>query len=83
MAAFIAAMTAIRTIIVWAYSHTGSLILAQLMHSISTGSLVALGPSGVTPAQETTWYAWYAATLWVVVAGVYILARQNDARADN
>jgi uncharacterized protein len=77
MAAFIAAMTALRTIIVWVYSHTQSLILAQLTHAISTGSLVALGPSSVTPAQETIWYASYAAALWVAVAGVYLIQRKN------
>jgi uncharacterized protein len=79
MAAFITAMTAIRTIIVWVYSHTRSLILAQLIHAISTGSLVALGPSSVTPAQETIWYASYAAALWVFVAGVYLFQRKKAA----
>jgi len=79
MAAFIAAMTAIRTIMVWAYSHTQNLILAQLIHAISTGSLVALGPSNVTPAQETIWYASYAAALWIAVAGIYLSQRKKAA----
>jgi membrane protease YdiL (CAAX protease family) len=83
MAAFIVAMTAIRIIIVWVYSYTRSLILAQLIHAISTGSLVALGPSNVTPAQETIWYASYAAALWVAVAGIYLIQRKNAAGADN
>jgi uncharacterized protein len=83
MAAFIAAMTAIRIIIVWVYSNTQSLIFAQLIHAISTGSLVALGPSGVTPAQETIWYASYAAALWVAVAGAYLMQRKSATGADN
>jgi hypothetical protein len=79
MAAFIAAMTAIRMIMVWVYSRTQSLILAQLMHAVSTGSLVALGPAHVTAAQETTWYAAYAATLWCVVWGIVVFQRKNAA----
>jgi len=79
MAAFIAAMTAIRTIIVWVYSRTRSLILAQLIHAISTGSLVALGPPRVSSAEETFWYASYAAALWVAVAGIYLIQRKSPA----
>jgi hypothetical protein len=72
MAAFIAAMAAIRMIIVWVYSRTGSLIFAQVLHTVSTGSLVALGPASVTPAQEAIWYAAYAAALWCVIAGIVV-----------
>jgi membrane protease YdiL (CAAX protease family) len=66
--AFIAILTAIRVLIVWVYSNTGSVLLAQLMHASSTGFLVILGPSHVSPAQEALWYAVYAAMLWIVVA---------------
>ena len=66
--AFIAILTAIRVLIVWVYSNTSSVLLAQLMHASSTGFLVILGPSHVSPAQEALWYAVYAAFLWMVVA---------------
>ena len=66
--AFIALVAAMRVLIVWVYSNTGSVLLAQLMHASSTGFLVILSPSHVSPAQETLWYAVYAAVLWVVVA---------------
>ncbi len=65
--AFTAAMTAIRVLIAWIYTNTASLLLAQLLHVSSTGALVAFSPPTVSPAQEVTWYAIYAAALWVVV----------------
>jgi uncharacterized protein len=66
--AFIAVVAAIRVLIVWVYSNTQSLLLAQLMHASSTGSLVILSPAHVVPSQETLWYAVYAAVLWIAVA---------------
>jgi membrane protease YdiL (CAAX protease family) len=68
--AFTAAMTAMRVLIAWIYANTKSVALAQLMHAISTGSLVALSPPRVTAAQEARWYAVYANALWLVVAVV-------------
>jgi membrane protease YdiL (CAAX protease family) len=70
--AFIAIVTAIRVLIVWVYSNTNSVLLAQLMHASSTGFLVILGPSHVSPAQEALWYAVYAVVLWMVVAFVIV-----------
>jgi membrane protease YdiL (CAAX protease family) len=79
MAAFIAAMTAMRMIMTWVYSHVRSVALAQMMHIISTGSLVAFGPFGVTAAQETTWYTLYAVALWGVIA-LIALARRGTKK---
>jgi membrane protease YdiL (CAAX protease family) len=66
--AFTAAMTAIRVLIAWVYSNTKSVLLAQLFHAFSTGSLVVFSPPRVTAAQESLWYGIYAAALWLVVA---------------
>jgi membrane protease YdiL (CAAX protease family) len=65
--AFVALVTAMRVLIVWVYANTGSVLLAQLMHASSTGSLVVLGPSRLSSAQEALWYGVYAVLLWVVV----------------
>jgi membrane protease YdiL (CAAX protease family) len=65
--AFAAAMTAMRVLIGWIYANTKSVVLAQLMHASSTGSLVIFSPASVTAGQETLWYAVYAAALWLVV----------------
>ncbi|MDE1938198.1 MAG: CPBP family intramembrane metalloprotease [Alphaproteobacteria bacterium] len=65
--AFAAAMTALRVLISWVYANTESLLLSQLIHAGSTGSLVALGPLAVNPGQEALWYAAYAVALWLTV----------------
>jgi membrane protease YdiL (CAAX protease family) len=70
--AFTAAMTAMRVLIAWIYSNTNSVVLAQLLHAFSTGSLVVFSPPGTSAAQESLWYAIYAATLWLVVAIVAV-----------
>jgi uncharacterized protein len=70
---FIALVMAIRVLIVWLYSNTQSVVIAQVMHMSSTGFLATLAPSPILPAQEAAWYAVYAATLWIVVA---IVARR-------
>jgi CAAX protease family protein len=72
-AAFIAVLAAIRVLIAWTYTHTGSLRMAQLLHASSTGFLVILSAPRVTPAQEALWYAVYAAVLWAVVITVVSL----------
>jgi membrane protease YdiL (CAAX protease family) len=63
-AAFIAVVSGLRVLIAWVYTNTGSVLLPQLLHASSTGSLVLLGAAHVTPAQETLWYALYAVVLW-------------------
>ena len=68
--AFTAAMSAMRVVIAWAYTNTKSVMLAQLLHATSTGSLVVFSPPRITAAQESLWYAVYAAALWLVVAVV-------------
>src|SRR5579885_1156964 len=65
--AFASILTAVRVLIAKAYLATGSILLSQLIHSASTGSLVVFGPFGVTPAQEALWYAAYGATLWLML----------------
>jgi membrane protease YdiL (CAAX protease family) len=65
--AFILAMSAIRTFICYIYSQTGSLILTQLFHIMSTGSLVVLGPSPITPGREFLWYFTYGIVLWLLI----------------
>lgn len=72
--AFSTAMTAMRVIICWIYTNTKSVLVAQLLHICSTGSLIIFGASHVTAAQEAFWYGVYGVTLWVVVG---IIALRN------
>jgi len=68
--AFSLAMTAMRVLIAWIYTNTKSVLLAQLMHVSSTGSLVLFSPARVTAAQEAMWYALYGTVLWIAVGVV-------------
>jgi hypothetical protein len=61
-------MMAMRILLVWIYSNTGSLLLAQLTHASSTGFLIMFGPSTISPANETLWFATYAVILWIPAA---------------
>jgi membrane protease YdiL (CAAX protease family) len=70
--AFVALVAAMRVLIVWVYSNTESLLLAQLMHMSSTAFLVILGPSHLLPQQEALWYGCYAGALWIAVALVAV-----------
>jgi uncharacterized protein len=65
--AFAFAMTAMRVLIAWLYTNTKSVLIAQLMHISSTGSLVIFGPPAVSARQEAIWYALYGITLWIAV----------------
>jgi membrane protease YdiL (CAAX protease family) len=71
-AGFVAAMVAMRVLIAWVYSNTGSVLAAQLMHACSTASLVVFSAPHVTAAQEAAWYVGYAFLLWVVVGAVVL-----------
>jgi membrane protease YdiL (CAAX protease family) len=65
--AFAMAMTGMRVLICWMYSYTKSVLLSQLMHVSSTGSLVIFSAPRVTAAQEVFWYGTYGIVLWIVV----------------
>jgi uncharacterized protein len=78
--AFTAAMTAMRVIIAWVYGRTESVLLAQLLHVSSTGSLVVFSPSGATARQEANWYFVYAAALWLVVTVIVAKDRSHFGR---
>jgi len=67
--AFTLAMTAMRVLISWLYVNTKSVLLAQLMHVSSTGTLVIFSPR-VSAGQEAMWYAVYGCALWAVVGVV-------------
>jgi membrane protease YdiL (CAAX protease family) len=67
-AAFSAVLIALRLLIAWLYTNTGSVLGAQLLHACSTGSLVVLSAPAVTSEQEALWYAVFAAVLWGIAA---------------
>jgi membrane protease YdiL (CAAX protease family) len=76
--AFSLAMIAMRVLIAWIYANTKSVLLAQLMHVSSTGSLVIFSAAHVTAMQEAMWYALYGAVLSVVVGIVKAFGRSLE-----
>jgi hypothetical protein len=66
--AFTMAMAAMRVLICWIYTNTQSVLMAQLLHVSSTGSLVVFSSARVTAGQEVIWYALYGSSLWLAVA---------------
>ena len=68
--AFTTAMTAMRVLICWMYTNTKGVLLTQLMHASSTGSLVIFSAPRVAAVQEVIWYGLYGITLWLAVAVV-------------
>jgi uncharacterized protein len=70
--AFVLVLTALRCLIAWIYSRTGSLLMAQGMHASSTGFLVVFGAAHVTSGQEAVWYALYGGLLAVVATILWL-----------
>jgi hypothetical protein len=66
-----------RLLIALVYSNTESILMAQLVHIISTGSLVMFGPAKVSAAQETLWYSAYAVLLWITVFDYFLIHMQR------
>jgi membrane protease YdiL (CAAX protease family) len=75
--AFSVAMVAMRVLVGWIYANTQSVLLTQLMHMSSTGSLVVFSATRVTGRQEAIWYALYGLVLWVAVGIVVNIFGRN------
>lgn len=67
---WLVALTAFRVLMTWVYSHTGSLLLGQLMHASFAGGQALIEPKGVSAPENVFWYGCFAAGLWLVVAVV-------------
>ena len=66
---YLATLTAYRVLMTWMFAHTGSLLLAVLLHASYTGWLFVLFPA-TSFEQGLAWQTTLAAALWLVVAVV-------------
>jgi membrane protease YdiL (CAAX protease family) len=80
-AGFFVFVSALRFLIMWAYANTGSLLVAQLMHGFSSGSLGILVPIGVSPQSWAVFYPVYAIVMCAVAAIVIGLSGRELVRA--
>jgi membrane protease YdiL (CAAX protease family) len=78
--AFVLMLMALRVLIAWVYTNTGSLRIAQLLHASSTGFLVVLGAQRATAGEEALWALAYAGVLWAVVIAVVAIQGSTLAR---
>jgi membrane protease YdiL (CAAX protease family) len=62
-------LTAYRMLMTWVYSHTRSLLVAQLMHASYTVWLFVLSPAA-SFGQSLFWQTIFAVSVWGLVAGV-------------
>ncbi len=65
-------LPAYRVLMVWVYDRTGSLLVAMLMHTSLTASVLILGPVAISGLPLLTYDLVLAAALWVIVAAVAV-----------
>jgi membrane protease YdiL (CAAX protease family) len=75
---WVGALTAYRILMTWVYSHTRSVLIAQLMHLCFTGAFITLEPALSQPLALVYRLA-IALALWVLV-GLLALALRRPAR---
>lgn len=76
---WVVTLTAYRILMTWVYSHTGSILVAQIMHACFTGTLVAVVPA-LSQRQTLLYEAIFAACLWGLVAVVALVYRKPQAQ---
>jgi membrane protease YdiL (CAAX protease family) len=69
---WLVALPAYRFLIIWVYDHTGSLLLAILMHASFTGSQGFLGPTLFVAGNDVLWYG----------SSRFAVARRRDCRSN-
>jgi membrane protease YdiL (CAAX protease family) len=70
LGALIGYVPAFRILMVWAYDRTGSLLVAMLMHTSLTASVLILDPAGLSGVALLTYSFALAAVVWAVVIAV-------------
>jgi len=73
-------LPAFRVLMVWVYDRTGSLLVAMLMHTSLTASLLILGPLEISGMPLVIYDLVFAAALWVVVGAVAVANHGRIAR---
>jgi membrane protease YdiL (CAAX protease family) len=72
-------LPAYRVLMVWVYDHTGSLLIAMLMHAGLIFSTLFVIKPGVTGTALSSYYVIFTAVLWLVIAAV---AATNGGRLE-
>ncbi|HEX5168786.1 MAG TPA: CPBP family intramembrane glutamic endopeptidase [Cyclobacteriaceae bacterium] len=67
-----------RILMTWVYVHTGSLLIAVLMHASLDIFWILSMPDVLTGQQRVVWYLAWAVVLWIVVAVIRIVSSRKD-----
>lgn len=73
-------LPAYRVLMVWVYDHTGSLLVAMLMHTSLVVFWTSLTPLPITGMPLVTYYLGVTAVMWVVIAVVLRLQTLHQSR---
>jgi membrane protease YdiL (CAAX protease family) len=73
-------LPAYRVLMVWVYDHTGSLLVAVLMHASLVATQLIARPAVAGGAATWVWILGWAAALWVLVAVVAVANRGQISR---
>jgi membrane protease YdiL (CAAX protease family) len=68
-----------RILMIWVYRHTGSLLIAVLMHASLNMFWMLSMPVAITGKERVIWYALWAVVLWSVVAIISITSNRKYA----
>lgn len=74
---WVGALTAYRVLMTWVYSHTRSVLIAQLMHLCFTGAFITLEPALAQPL-ALVYRLVVALALWVLVSLLALALRRPD-----
>ena len=76
LAVLVGYLAAFRVLMVWVYEHTGSVLVAMLMHVSLTASVLILDPQGLSGRTMLTYSFALAASAWGVVAVLRVAAKK-------
>jgi len=68
-----------RVLMVWVYEKTGSLLLMILMHAPLSAAQLLLIPAELAGVQLVVYNLSFAAILWLIVAGITIFSKRQQA----
>ena len=78
---YLATLTAYRILMTWMFAHTGSLLIAVLMHASYTAWLLMLFPA-TSFEQGMAWQTTLAAALWLIVAAIRMNKKKEASSKD-
>ena len=69
-----------RILMIWVYRHTGSLLLAVLMHASLNMFWMLSMPLSLTGKERMVWYLLWAAVLWSIVIIISVVSNRKKAK---